>query len=117
MLDTNEKKLSGLNTYIDGKMQRYKLLFAVNGGAFAIAQLVTGNNKAATSILLGHLRLWHLAVGSIIFTVLMVIDIYLWGQMMRNNFLGNFAFNLAGKSILLLLGMLIIAAWVLVAIG
>ncbi|MCI0698078.1 hypothetical protein L0337_39500 [candidate division KSB1 bacterium] len=117
MLEIDEKKLSGLNTYIDGKMKRYGLLFSVNGGAFAIAQLMADQDKAATSILLGHLRLWHLAVGSIIFTVLMVIDIYLWGQMMRNNFLGNFAFTLAGKSILLLLGMLIIAAWVLVAIG
>jgi hypothetical protein len=45
----------------------------------------------------------------------MVIDIFLWGQMMKNQFLGGLAFNIAGKSILILLGMLIILAWVLVA--
>ena len=31
--------LKTIETYIDGKMRRYTLLFAVNGGAFAIAQL------------------------------------------------------------------------------
>jgi hypothetical protein len=115
MLDTPEKQLTGLGTYIDGKMKRYSLLFSVNGGAFAIAKLMNGANTTASTVLLGNLRLWHLAIGSIVFTVLMVIDIFLWGQMMKNQFLGGLAFNIAGKSILILLGMLIILAWVLVA--
>lgn len=37
MLDSDEKKLTGLGTCIDVKMKRYSLLFSVNGGAFAIA--------------------------------------------------------------------------------
>jgi hypothetical protein len=44
--------------YGSGKKRRYGLLFSVNGGAFAIAQLLnsTGNK------LLGDLSLAHLAI-------------------------------------------------------
>jgi hypothetical protein len=38
VLDSNARDF--LRTYIDGKMRRYYLMFAVNGGAFAIAQLM-----------------------------------------------------------------------------
>jgi hypothetical protein len=31
MLEKNNEVLQGLATYIDGKMKRYSLLFAVNG--------------------------------------------------------------------------------------
>jgi hypothetical protein len=117
MLDSDEKKLTGLGTYIDGKMKRYSLLFSVNGGAFAIAKLMSGPDKAANAILLGRLRLWHLALGSILFTLLMVIDIYIWGHMMKTKFLSDLAFNAPGKCILGVLGALIIIAWVLVATG
>ena len=85
MLEVNTEVLNGLATYIDGKMKRYSLMFAVNGGAFAIAKLMAENGKASNTILLGHLQLWHLALGAILFTVLMVIDIYLFGQMMKKN--------------------------------
>lgn len=117
MLDTDDKKLSGLGTYIDGKMKRYSLLFSVNGGAFAIAKFMSESDKTAGAVLLGKLRLWHLALGSIVFTILMVVDIFLWGQMMKKNFLGDLAFTVAGKSILALLGLLIVLAWVFVALG
>jgi hypothetical protein len=117
MLDTDDKKLTGLGTYIDGKMKRYSLLFSVNGGAFAIAKFMSESDKTAGAVLLGKLRLWHLAVGSIVFTILMVIDIFRWGQMMKKNFLGDLAFTAAGKCILGLLGLLIVLAWVFVALG
>lgn len=114
MLHEDTQKLDGLRTYIDGKMRRFSLLFSVNGGAFAIAKLITGNDQA---VVLGHLKVSYLAAGSIIFTVLIVIDIYLWAQKMKEEFLGNLAFGIAGKAILLSLGILIISAWLLVAIS
>ena len=39
-LDRPAERLEGLNTYTTGKMKRYSLLFAVNGGALAIAKLL-----------------------------------------------------------------------------
>lgn len=117
MLDNDTQKLDGLRTYIDGKMRRFSLLFSVNGGAFAIAKLMTGTDKAGNAVLLGNLKLWHLAVGSIIFTVLIVVDIYLWAQRMKKEFLGELAFGVPGKTILLFLGILIISAWLLVAMS
>jgi hypothetical protein len=117
MSDTEDQKLTALSTYIDGKMKRYSLLFSVNGGAFAIAKLMGESDKSSGVVLLGKLRLWHLALGSICFTILLVIDIFLWGQMMKKNFLDDLAFNKPGKSILLLLGALIVLAWVFVALG
>ena len=117
MLEKDAEVLGGLGTYIDGKMKRYSLMFAVNGGAFAIAKLMAEADKGGNTILLGNLKLWHLALGAIIFTVLMVIDIYLWGQMMKKKFLGDLAFNVAGKLILIFLGVLLVSAWALVASG
>lgn len=117
MLKENTEVLTGLATYIDGKMKRYSLMFAVNGGAFAIAKLMAETSNASNTILLGHLQLWHLALGAILFTILMVIDIYLWGRMMKKKFLEDLAFNVPGKLILIFLGVLLVSAWVLVATG
>ncbi len=117
MLETDTQKLDGLRTYIDGKMRRFGLLFSVNGGAFAIAKLMTGTDKAGSTVLLGNLKLWHLAIGSIAFTILIVVDIYLWAQRMKEEFLGPLAFGVPGKTILVFLGGLIISAWLLVAIS
>jgi hypothetical protein len=117
MLEKDNEVLSGLGTYIDGKMKRYSLMFAVNGGAFAVAKLMAESAKDGNTILLGNLRLWQLALGAIIFTVLMVVDIYLWGRMMKKKFLDDLAFNTPGKLILIFLGVLLISAWVLVATG
>lgn len=117
MLEGNGEILNGLATYIDGKMKRYSLMFAVNGGAFAIAKLMAEDGKASNTILLGHLQLWHLALGAILFTVLMVVDIYLFGQMMKKKFLNDLAFNVPGKLILIFLGILLVSAWALVASG
>ena len=72
--------------------------------------------KDGQTILPGNLRLWHLALGAIIFTILMVVDIYLWGQIMKKKFLGNMVFNVPGK-LILFLGVLLISAWLLVATG
>ena len=114
MLNTDQEKLDGLRTYIDGKMRRYGLLFAVNGGALAVAKLTADDNTAR---LLGRLSIRHLALGAIVFTIVMVVDIWIFGQMMRNRFLGELAFSKRGKTILLMLGTLLVGAWLLVAVS
>lgn len=114
MLKTDPEKMDGLRTYIDGKMRRYGLLFSVNGGAFAIAKLMADDNSAQ---LLGRLSVRHLALGAIVFTIVMVVDIWSFGQMMRKEFLDELAFSKRGKTILLLLGALLITCWGLVASG
>ena len=114
MLTTDPAKLDGLRTYIDGKRRRYGLLFSVNGGAFAIAKLMADENTAK---LLGGLSVRYLAFGAIVFTIVMVVDIWLFGQMMRAEFLDELAFTKRGKTILLLLGTLLVSGWLLVASG
>lgn len=89
-LDTNKDVLDRLGAYIDGKMKRYNLLFAVNGGAYAIARL---------NPLPGALTVSAIADGAIIFTAVMAVDIWLWGQTMRDQFVGSIAFTPPGKAI------------------
>lgn len=96
--------------YESGKKRRYDLLFAVNGGAFAISKLLTSSE----SKLLGDLTLAHLAIGMGIFTILMVWDIYAFGEKMRG-YLKEEVFQIEGKAVLLLLGFLIVLGWYLVA--
>ena len=60
--------------YEDGKHRRYELLFAVIGGAFAIAKLF-GEKPG-----LGSLRLSYVALGMVLFTITMVYDIYQFGK-------------------------------------
>jgi hypothetical protein len=99
--------------YEDGKHRRYDLLFAVNGGAFAIAKFI-GDKPG-----LGALRLPHIAIGMALFTATMVADIYMFG--MKWNALGNqissdaryTIFGSQGRAVLLILGGLICAAWIL----
>ena len=99
--------------YIDGKMKRYTLLFGVNGGAFAIVQLLTDQSKQ----LPGELTLPRLATGAILFTAVMVADIWQWAQLMRREeFAGEMAFTNIGKSILLMIGALVISGWILAAL-
>jgi hypothetical protein len=114
MLNIDTEKLDGMRTYIDGKMRRYSLLFSVNGGAFAIAKLMADENSAR---LMGRLTVPHLAFGAIVFTIIMVIDIWFFARMMKLQFLGELAFSKVGKTILLLLGTLLIVSWLLVASG
>jgi purine-cytosine permease-like protein len=97
--------------YEDGKHRRYSLLFAVNGGAFAIAKVFAEKNAGAV---LGNLSLRHLSVGMILFTIVMVVDIFMFGEKMRKFYLRT-AFGWPGKIVLVLLGILICAGWFLVA--
>ena len=56
-------------------------MFAVNGGAFAIAELMRDEGGVTDS--LGGLSLEQLAFGAVIFTWLLWWDIWAWGEMMR----------------------------------
>jgi hypothetical protein len=106
---TEAEKANTLKTYNDGKFSRLNLMFAVNGGAFAIAKLLFENNKP----LLGKITLPHVAFGAIIFTVVMIADTWHWSSMMKKHFLEDLAFSCFGKIALILLGLLIILAWAL----
>jgi hypothetical protein len=115
MLTEDKDRLDGLRTYIDGKMKRYNLLFAVNGGAFAIAKLLTEPQNAPV---LGGLSLQALAIGASLFTGLMCIDIWFWGTLMRESYFGGKdIFGRPGKIILSALGALLVLGWLLAAFG
>lgn len=101
--------------YENGKHRRYSLLFSVNGGAFAIAKLLTGEAGAA-GVVLGALTLDELSAGMALFTAVMTADIFAFGQKMRGRFLPG-AFGWEGKAVLLLLGLLIFVGWLLVGFG
>ncbi|NJN80319.1 MAG: hypothetical protein HC797_07515 [Anaerolineales bacterium] len=93
--------------YEDGKHRRYQLLFGVNGGAFAIAKLFSDAEAVA---LLGNLTLSQLALGMLIFTVVMTADIFMFGEKMRQNYLKSL-FGTQGKIVLFVIGFLICAGW------
>src|SRR5204863_9437041 len=77
---------TSFSAYEEGKHRRYSLLFAINGGAFAVAKLF-GERDAAS--ILGHLRLTQLAVGMGVLTAIIVIEIYMFGENMRSMYLLN----------------------------
>jgi hypothetical protein len=100
-----DQPLEALRTYTDGKMERYKLLFAVNGGAFAIGRLLLEKHSVG-------LTMPQLSLGAVLFTLLLHFDIWAFAMMMRNSFgLKEFAFKTAGRLILVCLCSLLVAAW------
>jgi len=107
-----------LSYYEDGKHRRYSVLFAVNGGAFAVARILSGVDEKSSDVravrVLGHLTLPELAWGMILFTLIMVADTYAFGYLVRKNLNPN-AFTLIGKLVLLSIGLLICSGWFLVA--
>ena len=117
-----DERIAAMNAYIEGKMKRYNLLFAVNGGAFAIARLMLPANNTALSgqpdLLLGGLSLDMLAIGAALFTIIMCVDIWMFGKMMRTDFFnGTTVFAAPGRAILVCIGALLIGGWLLVAFG
>lgn len=110
---TQLKANEAYELYENGKHRRYSLLFAVNGGAFAVAKFLAGDEDEKL-IVLGKLTLTELALGMTAFTVVMVWDIYEFGDKMSRVCLD--AFGPAGKRVLMLLGALLCAGWLRVAI-
>ncbi len=106
-------ELEVFKAYEDGKHRRYSLLFSVNGGAFAIANVLS--EKPADSVVMGNLHVQQLAVGMLAFTVVMIFDIYTFADKMKR-LQGNFKpeiFKPQGKVVLVLIGTLICLAWLL----
>jgi len=113
VLKTPSDRLTGMSAYIEGKMKRYSLMFAVNGGAFVIAKLFADQN---TKDILGGLSPRALAIGAVMFTLLMWRDIYLFGDMMKREFFdGKLVFQRPGILILHALCSLVIIGWLLAA--
>jgi hypothetical protein len=111
---TEEKTFpDSFRAYEEGKHRRYNLLFAVNGGAFTVAKLFS---EAKMVSVLGSLTLPQLSFGMIVFTAVMVWDLFVFGQKMRTAYLPD-QFGGVGKTVLLLIGLLICAGWFLVAWG
>jgi len=102
--------------YEDGKHRRYSLLFSVNGGAFAIAKLLVEHSQAHSAIVIGSLTLSELSYGMVAFTIIMVADIFMFGEKMRTKYLPD-AFGLQGKVVLLMIGLLICLGWFLAGCG
>ena len=101
-----------LELYENGKNRRYSLLFAVNGGAFTIANLFVGKS-CKSSILLGSLTLQQLAFGMAVFTFFMAWDIFVFGNNMRKTYLPK-SFQWQGKAVLFVLGALQLTGWLIV---
>jgi hypothetical protein len=109
--------------YETGKHRRYTLLFAVNGGAFAVGRLWAENPDGAAAVL-GGLTLPALAVGMAAFTAVMVADIFTFGEKMRRALAPDAVsppvievFGPVGRIVLLLLGSLVVVGWLLVGFG
>jgi hypothetical protein len=110
---SNGAAVPDFRAYEDGKHRRYELLFAVNGGAFAIAKLLLQCKPTEGNLfVLGNLSLHHLAIGMVFFTVVMVFDIYSFGRKMRLQLPAVFGWE--GKLVLLSIGCLIGVGWFLV---
>ena len=103
-----------LKAYEEGKHRRYNLLFAVNGGAFAIAKLLAvPQEKTSSVVVLEGLSLWHLSLGMTLLTIVMVLDIFMFGQNMRKRMPELFGWQ--GKLVLILIGLLLCVGWSLVS--
>jgi len=109
--DGSAQVSENFKAYEDGKHRRYSLLFAVNGGAFAVAKLVAQPN---VSNVVGSLTMHQLSIGMVLFTIVMTADIFMFGEKMRKTYLPD-DFRWQGKLVLLLIGILISAGWLLAA--
>ena len=116
-LDVSDNE--GMELYENGKHRRYNLLFAVNGGTFAVARLFLDEPGRAQAVL-GGLSLLHLSLGMAAFTVVMVADIFMFGTNMAaaiNRDGGPAVFGKQGRIVLVLLGALIVLGWLMVGFG
>src|SRR6266403_2225684 len=103
----DEKKVpESFKTYEEGKHRRYTLLFAVNGGAFVIEKFIA--DKGPSTAFVGGLKLSYLCYGMALLTIVMSMDIFMFGQKMRRIYLPD-AFGWQGKIVLMLIGALMCA--------
>lgn len=91
--------------YENGKSRRYGLLFAVNGGAIALAKVIDEHGPV------GWLTVAMIAYGMIVFNLIMTIDIFSFGFWCRYRFKQD-VFGPIGWTVLALIGYLLSAAWI-----
>jgi hypothetical protein len=114
-VDEQESKVSEAEKlYEDGKHRRYNLLFAANGGAFAVAKLFAESQKCPQ--VLGELKLTYLATGMALFSVAMTFDLWTFGLRMRKRSPAP-VFRWPGQLVLSAIGLLLAAGWILVGCG
>jgi hypothetical protein len=92
-----------MQLYIDGKMRRYNLLFAVNAGLIAVGTFARGGAAAVPA------EFWILSCLAIFLTGLFVADIWVFGMLF--NRADDRFFGPVGKLVLLLIGASLISAW------
>jgi hypothetical protein len=99
------------NLYENGKHRRYTLLFAVNGGAFAIVSfLLKGDTNQETLPLL-------LGIGPVmaLFSAAMGFDIDDFGKKLRNFGGALELFGGKGRLVLLVISLALVAVWLAAA--
>jgi hypothetical protein len=114
---TCQSELKGrdvIDIYEEGKHRRYALMFSVNGGAFAIGKLLTGE-PGRPGVVVGGMKLWHLAIAMIFFTAVMACDIAAFGSRMK--LLNKDLFDIPGKVVLALLSIFLGFGWLIVGFG
>jgi hypothetical protein len=127
LADPQQLRLDFERTYLDGKMRRYSLLFAVNGGSFAILKLFSTDGGFE---LPGAITKEMIAAGAIVFTILMLADLWAYASGMRrlevcwvacekvsarpDVRVGSFTWR--GRLILLGMSTLIVSGWTLAAL-
>ena len=116
--ECENKELTGKeksDLYENGKHRRYNLLFAVNGGAFAVAKIMTviKPDGDIQNIVLGSLSLEELSLGMTIFTLIMGADIFVFGFNSKetNKEWYKPPFGLPGILVLVSICLLICAGW------
>lgn len=109
-------EVAAMKAYTDGKMMRFNLLFSVNGGAFAIARVLFGENSAGPNSprVLGGLSLQALAIGMSVFTFFMCLDLWVYGAIIKRTIYKD-AFGWPGKVVVSVIGFLLICGWLLAA--
>jgi hypothetical protein len=104
------------NTYQDGKMKRYTLLFSINGGAYAIvtwaAEHVPAAHEIARAASMRTIAV-VVAIAASLFTALMLVDIWLFGRMMRRAGAGDSLayFGKHGQAVLASIICILLGAW------
>jgi hypothetical protein len=83
----------------------------VNGAAFAIGRLLVGGS-GQERIVLGGMTVWMLALAMAFFSAVMTYDIWAFGERMRG--MDSELFGTPGKIVLVLLGALLVMAWIIV---
>ncbi len=109
----NPKQLDVENfkAYDEAKHRRFNLLFAVNGGAFAIVKLLMeGKITESTAVLLRNLTFCCLSVAMIVFTVVMVLEIHKFRKKAKD-FFPEHTLTTPGMVVVILIGSLICLAW------